>query len=83
MGQSDRMSGARLRLEARRITRRGHRSGAGCGAAEAAVLGVIEAAARGLEMTLRLFQLGAWPVIDQGVQARQAGTCRQEEHQEE
>lgn len=47
------------------------------------MLGVIEAAAGGLEMGLRVRCFGGESVIEKSIQAGQAGTGRQEEQEEE
>jgi hypothetical protein len=82
-GRFDRQSERGSRLDPGRLARRRHRSGAGGGATQATVLVVIEAATGRLEVALRLLHLGADAMIDQSVEAGQAGTRPQEQQEQE
>ena len=56
-----------------------HRSRSWRGAAKGTMLGVIEAATRRLQVALPTLALGGLAVIDQGIEAGQAGAGSQED----
>ena len=77
-----RTGGTGNRLEAGNTTQRGHGAGAGGAAAQAAVIRMAEAPAGRLDVGLGPVERCV-AMIDQGIQAGQTGTGRQEDCQQE
>ena len=70
-------------LEAGDTAQRGHRAGAGSGAAQATVIRMAETSAGGLDVGLGPVELRGTVVVHHGIQAGQAGAGRQEDCQQE
>jgi hypothetical protein len=65
------------------VSRRSHGSGTRSGASQATVFGVIETAARRLYVRLRSLELSGSRVVDQAIEAGQAGACGEEDRQQD
>ena len=66
-----------------RVCSRSHGSGSGGSPPQAAVFGVIETAARRLNVGLRLGEVPGSAVVDQRIEARQAGAGGEKNRQEQ